>query len=180
MHKLKSHLAAQVNEDIPVTELTPPQVQDGPCYSHFVLHHGKTIGFGIIRPGFKSQVCHSLAMSLALNILPQWYYGDGIKNAFLRIIEKSSDSSPHAPNLTQNLYSLPLSQIQEKLPGSIQCSKKPIGNHAHSPFPHFPQSKPCPSPVDVTSQYVRNLCISLSICCHTLARAMPSFSHGLL
>lgn len=78
MHKLRSHLAAQVNEDIPVTELTPPQVQDGPCSSQFVLHHGKTIGFGIIRPRFKSQPCHSLAMSLALNILPQWYYGDGI------------------------------------------------------------------------------------------------------
>lgn len=69
---------AQVNEDIPVTELTSPQLQNGPCYSQFVLHHGKTIAFGIIRPEFKSQPCHSLAMSLALNILHQWYSGDGI------------------------------------------------------------------------------------------------------
>lgn len=30
VHKLRSHLAAQVNEDFPVTKLTLPQVQGGP------------------------------------------------------------------------------------------------------------------------------------------------------
>lgn len=63
VYKLRSHLAAPVNDDIPVTKLTLPRVQDGSCYSQFVLHHGKTIGFGILRlgrPGFEPQPCHSL------------------------------------------------------------------------------------------------------------------------
>lgn len=85
VYKLRSHLAAQVNDNIPVTKLTLPQVQDGPCYSQFMLHHGKTMGFGILRPGFKSPLCHSLAVC-------HWvwtYFPVGMvemlcKNAFLK------------------------------------------------------------------------------------------------
>lgn len=123
VHKLRSHLAAQVNEDFAVTKPILPQVQDGPCSSQFVSHHGKTTGLGTVRPRFESPPCHLPAVWHWL-----WtYFPVGMKEMIgrllsSRVIEWSNDSSPHAQNIRISLP-CPPSQTQWKIPGSIQCLK---------------------------------------------------------
>lgn len=186
VYKLRSHLAAPVNDDFPVTQLTLPQVQDRSCYSQFVLHHGNTLGFGILRagrPGFESQPCHSLDVWHWLGT----YFPDGMmamicNNAFLKDHWKIKwfKSTCWKSNMESLFHSLhPKLSKSPQYPSGVP-NKKLMSTCVHSPFPYYPRVYPYPSPAAISTQYVWNLSIALCIHCHHSSQGWAILPLGLL